>query len=229
MIGPSASCSWVFHAQLGHDAGTVPPFRVADRDRDALAFGAAWTLGAVQLRARGDVLRDVSGNGERVAGAGDLRLGTVVATPRWRSLGGTVGWEVKLPSAADEGELGTDETDLLFGAGLRAAHGPWWGGAAVGLAILGNPLRYANQDDVPMVRAELGWSTPVVAVAPAFTWDLPTSRNPSRPRLGIAADAGGRLRGTAAFELGLAPAAPDWSVALGLAFRSPLPDAGDGG
>ncbi len=213
----------------------VPPFRVGARDRGAVTVGAAGVLGPVQVRASGDVLRDQTADGDVAIGPGDLRLGTVVARPFGLGFAASLGWEVKLPNAADEGELGTDETDVLFGAGFGWASGPWWTRGSLGLAVLGNPLRFANQDDVPMARLGGGWRTDRASVSAALRADFATARNPARTAVRVDADYGGPVFVRIGGEAGLSPAAPDWGARLGIGVRfpvpvrAPLPDPPSGG
>lgn len=223
MIGSSASGTVAADAEFSWRAGVVPPFRVAARDRAALAASVAGNLGPVQLRLRGDALRDQSADGDVVIGPGDLRLGTVVAGPVGHGAWVGLGWEVKLPDAADEGELGTDETDVLFGGSAGWTGSAAWADLALGLGVLGNPLRFANQDDVPMLRARGGWRAARWSADGALRWDLATSRNPARAEVGAHAGLGRRIEVRAGGLLGLSPAAADWGVDLGLVVRFGIP------
>ena len=142
------------------------------------------------------------------------------------------GFAVKLPDAKDENELGTDETDVSFGAGLEVASGPWRALGGAGLGVWGNPLRFANQDDVPLVRVAGSWTMPSggpigLQLGAVLNTDVATARNPGRSVIG------GWVRvlrpvGRAAVFLecsagaGLTAAAPDGVAAasIGLALPS---------
>ena len=96
MIGPAATCTWALDAQFSVRSGLVPEFRVAARDRASGALGVTGVLGPVQVRARGDVLRDQTDDGEVVVGPGDLRLGTVVGSRFGHGFGAGLGWAGEL-------------------------------------------------------------------------------------------------------------------------------------
>lgn len=207
----------------------MPPFRAAERDRVSMGIEGFAALGRVQVRAGWSWLRDSSAAGAPASGPGDVRLGTAIAVARLQAGGaGTVrlwaGWEAKLPNAADEGELGTDETDALFGGTVAWTRGGWDARLGVGLGILGNPHRFANQDDVPLLRARVERAVGPVRLAPWLDADLATSRNPARVQVGGEALAGERAFVVLGGAAGLTPAAPDWSVTAGLGWRAALPD-----
>lgn len=224
-----ASLSWGIAARGGWEDGLVPPFRAAERDRFSMGAEGFAALGRVQIRGGWSWLRDASVAGAPMGGPGDVRLGTAVAVARVAPPGaGTLrlwaGWEAKLPNAADEGELGTDETDALFGGTVAWEGGGWDARVGVGLGILGNPHRFANQDDVPLVRARVERAVGPVRLAPWLKADLATSRNPARVQVGGEALAGGPVFVVLGGAAGLTPAAADWSVTAGLGWRPALPD-----
>jgi hypothetical protein len=140
-----------------------------------------------------------------------------------------LGWSAKLPDAKDEGELGTDETDVAFGGAAELHVGPWRVLAGAGLGVWGNPLRFANQDDVPELRATAAWSPgPGLNAGVAFNADVGTARNPAR------LVAGGWLRASlplgatvtrgfieVAGGAGLTPAAADGIAALSFGLGGP--------
>lgn len=215
--------------QAGFAPGGVPPFRAGERDRVSLEGEAgAWIGRRVEVRLSGGWLRDTSEAAGAVSGVSDLRLGTVVAIADLGDFTIFGGWEAKMPNASDEGELGTDETDVLFGATARWARGPWTAQIDLGLGILGNPLRFANQDDVPMARAAVGREIGSIAIRPMVLADLATSRNPARVEAGLDVVAGKAFFGVVHLAAGLTPAAPDARVLIGVGLRSPLPGAGIG-
>lgn len=216
-------------AVVGYAAGMVPPFRAGSRDR--AAFGAdadAWFAERVRVGIAWDWLLDRHPSEAVISGPGDFRLDTTVCVWRTDALSTGVGWQAKLPNARNEDELGTDETDVDFGAWLGLRGGPWQGVLSLGLGVLGNPLRFADQDDVPRARLEGSWSSERVRTALFAELRVGTTRNPVR------AEAGGRVRyGRGVFaELeggaGLTPAAADGRVTVRLGYAWALPTRGAG-
>ncbi len=182
------------------ERGAVPAFRVGERDR--IAFGpsvAGWLGARVCVRADWAWRVDLTGAG--------------------------VGWSVKLPNAS--APLGTDEADVGFGAWVAWARGPLAARGGVGLEILGNPLRFASQDDVPHAWLEGDVRAGDVVVGPRLDLEVATSRNPARSRVGAEVVVGRTAFGRLGVFGGLSPAAPDWAVALSVGVRA-LPERGDG-
>lgn len=212
----------------GVASGYVPPFRAEERLRSwgALA-GTAELDHLVVLKADFGWIGDHTPGAGWRSGPGDVRLGTVLRTGRLGFVDTAIGWEVKLPNAGDEGEIGTDETDARFGGTLRWGVGPWCARASVGLAILGNPLRFANQDDVPLVRAEAGWTPGDWAFVPHVEADLRTARNPGRSRAGAQIRYGGPWFAEISTDVGLTPAEADVSLVVRLGRRG-VDDPGGG-
>jgi len=226
-----------------YEPGLVPLFRAGSRDRLGFGGGGRWMPDRrVQLSAGFDGLWDRSAGGSEV-GAGDVRLGATTYVADLGPVRPWVGFAVKLPDAKDEGELGTDETDITFGGAAELHLGAWRALAGAGLGVLGNPLRFANQDDVPQVRAAVSWApSPRVGAGAYLNGDLGTARNPARVLAGAwvrgAVPLAPGSRYAAYAELGggagLTPAAPDGVAALsiGVTRRSaetiPLPAAGLG-
>jgi hypothetical protein len=148
----------------GQAFGFVPPFYEDERNVGHLGFSGRWAASeGVILTARYEALRAVFADGTVVKGSGDLRLGT--AARLWTGTQAApqvwLWWEAKLPNASDfEGDdprlntygLGSDETDITLGVGLRWVLEPVTLDAVAGLAILGDPFSFANQDD-----AAVGW------------------------------------------------------------------------
>ncbi len=206
--------SWAARAGARHRNGWIPPFRASPRDRWAAAFAAQWRpVSPVTLDLDWETIWDELPSGQRMKGPGDLRLGAHAWA--WRSvvdLG--LGWRVKLPNARDEGEIGSDETDVE----VLGTVGRTWGHVRVmgvgGVAILGDPIRFANQDDVPIgwiaSTGEIGPLTISGQVGGAFG----TQRNP--PRLSAVLGLEGQCPRVFGgdVQVGLTPAAPDWGAAL---------------
>lgn len=193
----------------------------------------------VQLSAGFDGLGDRSAGGSEV-GAGDVRLGATTYLADLGPVRPWLGFAVKLPDAKDEGELGTDETDITFGGAAELHLGAWRALVGGGLAVLGNPLRFANQDDVPQVRAAVNaapWRG--IGAGAYVNADLATARNPARVvtgawvRGGVPLARGSRYTGFVEVGggAGLTPAAPDGVLALSIgasalsARTPPLPAA----
>ncbi len=223
-----ASPSFVLASQVDAALGYVPPFRAGERARTVASVSGGVRIAPVELRANWGWIVDASEGGGVVNGPGDVRLGTVVTLARPGAFDLTVGWEVKLPNAADEGELGTDETDVTLGVTAGWARGPLSARLGAGLAILGNPLRFANQDDVPVARASLAWDRGPFRVVGEASADLPTSRNPARIEGDVALRFGTRWFGLVHGGGGFVPAAADAHVGLAVGFASALPNRGSG-
>jgi hypothetical protein len=98
---------------------------------------------------------------------------------------------------------------------------------AGGLAILGDPLRLAAQDDLVFASLRLGWLPPA---PPPRTWiphgalgldlALQSPSNPLRARAGLALDWGWRWRFGLDLGTGLSPAAPDLALGLRLGWAA---------
>ncbi len=205
-----------------YDAGSVPSFLSGERDRLAVGVaGAAWVDERVCVRAEWAWLRDTSVAGGPVAGPGDLRIGTAVALVRSARIHAGAGWSVKLPNAADEDGLGTDETDAAFGVWAQLRGASWRVRADAGLSILGNPLRFANQDDVPSLGARGEWDLGPVTVGPVVAAEPATARNPARVSLGGRAEVGDAVFASAEGWAGLTPAAADFAGAVLIGWRGP--------
>lgn len=217
----SRRVAWEASVEGGLATGYVPPFRAEERVRSwgALAGRAELDHLVVLAADFGWIADRQDGAGWRT-GPGDVRLGTVLRTGRLGFVDTSLGWEVKLPNAGDEGEIGTDETDARFGGTLGWSEGDWEARASLGLAILGNPLRFANQDDVPLVRAEAAWSPGSWAFAPRLEADLRTARNPGRTRLGGRVRYGGPWFAELGADAGLTPAEADVTLFFRLGRRS---------
>jgi hypothetical protein len=204
-------------------AGYVPPFRVAERDRLAMGVQGCMGIGSrVQVAADWDWLRDASA-ASIASGPGDIRLGTSVALieRRGERVQGAMGlgWAVKLPDAEDEEELGTDETDVDIGAWGQLISGPWRLEAGIALAIWGNPLRFANQDDLVLLQLEGGWSHGAISLGPVVLAVPESDRNPTRISTDFFLQAGSQWFVRAQGGAGWAPASPDWQGGVSLGWR----------
>lgn len=209
----------------GYAAGLVPPFRVGARDRTAVGVDArVWFGERVRVTLSEEWLHDLPAVGEPVAGWGDVRIGTAVAILTGPVVATGLGWEAKLPNAADAGELGTDETDISFGAWASISSEEWSALAAVGLAVLGNPLRFANQDDVPLARLGGAFKPGAFAFELAAQADFPTARNPARIQLDALARYGRTWFVAVHPAVGLVPAAPDFAGVLRVGYAWTLPE-----
>ncbi len=218
-----------------HDA--IPAFRAGPRDRYAAGVEGRWyPAQRVLLDLSWAGLMDQHPDGHRVVGSGDLELGCAVRLPvaeaararasdagrRGPAFG--IGWRVKLPNAADEGELGSDETDVALLASAATDLGPLRGWVGGGLAILGDPLLLAAQDDLAFLQGGLSWepsSAPAWAPRTGLQLGaaLPSPSNPLRAELGGSLGWGRRWSPRLGFGVGLSAAAPTWSAALGVERR----------
>lgn len=203
-------------AEVTSVRGWVPPFRAAQRNRVGVGGRAAVRPAApVLLDFRWAWLMDSVPAGAQVSGPGDLSLGVTVDRAFGAlELGG--GWRVKLPNARDEGELGSDETDVQ----LLGTIGRRWRSvsirASAGLDIRGDPIRFANQDDIPQLWLSTVGHRGKLNVSGRVGGDLQTGRSPARlEAVGGVVWADGWLVGAEA-TAGLTPAAPDWGARLWL-------------
>jgi len=214
------SVDWSVQTEVRRISGWVPPFRAAERDRWASGVRASYRPAApVLLDLRWGWLWDRSPSGTEVSGPGDLRLGVHADHDfnGWE-LGG--GWQVKLPNAQDEGELGSDETDAL----LVGTVGYRWENAVLraqgGLDIRGDPIRFANQDDIPVA-----WLSGVARLGPIDVLgrvggDLATKRSPARLETALGAAAGRHVRVGLEVSAGLTPAAANWGAGAWLGWSA---------
>jgi hypothetical protein len=192
-------------------------------------------VAGLALDGSADALRDSYPDGDVVTGPGDVDLG-VLAGRTW-SLGYPethaafgLGWRVKLPDASDRGELGSDETDVAPLAAAALEHRRIRFVLTGGLAVLGNPLRYASQDDVPFIQAHLvhpSYGTGAIGENPLLAklaidlgvnWAFATSRNPARGEIQAGAVIGRTWLLDLQAAAGLTPAAPDLRLLAGFGY-----------
>lgn len=206
-----------------HAIGLVPAFRSASRDRTEVSgVASAWVGPAVRLELGWGWLADQTA-AEQTTGPSDFRLGTGLRLLQTDAISMGLGWGAKLPNATNEDGLGTDETDVDFGAWAGLQRGPWSGVASVGLAVLGNPLRFAAQDDVPFATIEGAWTSGRWSVLCHADLALATSRNPARAEAGGGLRYGGRFFGEVGGTAGLTPAAADGRVLIAIGTTWALP------
>ncbi len=228
----------VLGADLEFDRELIPVFRAGARDRLGAGVHGAWSAGdRLLLDGTWRGLLDLHPDGQRTAGPGDLELGALVRLPvaesaraqaqadgrRGPSLG--LGWRVKLPNAADEGELGSDESDVALLLAGGADLGPLRGWFAGGLSILGDPTMLAAQDDIVFLQLGLGWQPRegqpgwLPRTRLQGDWALPSAANPARAELGASLAWGRRWSVGFAGAAGLTPASPTASAQLVLERR----------
>jgi hypothetical protein len=204
--------TWAARAGVDHFRGFVPPFRAAPRDIYAAKFAAEWRPApTVTLDMDWDYRWMRTPVGDPINGPGDLRLGAHAVAYRGIVDAG-LGWQVKLPNARDEGELGSDETDatVIATIGRTWAHVRLMGSG--GVAILGDPIRFANQDDVPVA-----WISGVGDLGPVSLFartggHFGTGRNPARLSAALGAEGQCPYLFGGALTAGLTPAAPTVAV-----------------
>ncbi len=207
----------------GYSAGVVPEFRQASRSRGTTALGVSWVPeGPARLDLHWNYLWDENASGESFRGPGDVRLGTDLQLVD-RDMDLHLGWQVKLPNASDELELGTDETDSTLWLRARTTQGGVDLGLTAGLAILGNPLQFANQDDVPLTWIDLAMPLGTLQLSGRVGGGWATARNPARMEASVGLEAGCPWLVGARVLKGITPAAPDWGarVWVGWGLRCP--------
>jgi hypothetical protein len=133
-------------------------------------------------------------------------------------------WVAKLPNSPDDGGLGTDETDVVVGLYAQWSISSWRAGVGGGLAIFGDPLQFANQDDAGFWALQVSRENARSKLSATLDWRVASARNPSRAQV----LAGGQLRGLPGGlwmgvegALGLNPAAPDWQAGLLFGVEAP--------
>jgi len=204
--------AWVARLGGAIQVDTVPPFSATPRDRTTARLQSEWRPAPpVTLDLRMEWIRDRLPVGTVVSGPGDLRLGAhAVAWSGPVDLG--LGWQVKLPNARDDVSLGTDETDGIVVGTVATTTGVVRLDAYGGVATLGDPIRFAAQDDVPVLG--MGASTTWVEVqwATRVEGELATARNPARFSGLFGLEGGCRWRYGTEGQFGLSQAAPSWGI-----------------
>ncbi len=200
---------WSLRAGVRHQVGFVPPFRAATRNGTDARLEGVWAVDKrVLLDASVDYRTERFGAGQRIRGFGDVHLGVWAAVLQRQNLVAGLGWGVKLPNADDAVGLGTDETDVnLVGTlGSRGGELRWL--LVAGVAILGDPIRYANQDDALLVHFGLAKSLGPVNLRSSVGGTWVTTRNPARISAKLGAGLGCKWRVGGDGVIGLTPAAP---------------------
>ena len=218
VLAADTPCSLCLGVQMAQNE--VPLFRAGERNSRSTQLAAHWAPSSgVILRIGAERLWVTWPDQTSLAGWGDVRLGTSAQVRKglglWPAL--WLDWAVKLPNAQDESELGTDETDVVLSGIALWEHGAWEGGVRGGLAIWGDPLQFANQDDAFLFGLHLNHTSPRHKLGATLDWQRVSPRNPSRASLlgeaRLRGFSGGFWGGVEA-GLGLNPAAPDWQAAL---------------
>lgn len=197
-----------------HESKMTPPFRAAPRERSQAVVRAHWMPDeAIRFDVAWSWVRDALPTGRSLQGPGDLRLGAHAVV--WESpVSVGLGWSVKLPNAADEGEIGTDETDAtvvgtvsipidsltLFGLG--------------GLVVQGDPIRFANQDDSALLVVGASRQMGPVHLYTQAGGTMQSSRNPARMSTHFGGAWGCPFRLGVDAQVGLSPAAAAWGGGL---------------
>jgi hypothetical protein len=193
---------------LQHEQKMIPPFRAAPRERTQAVVRGHWMPDErVRLDASWSWLRDKLPSGVTPQGPGDVRLGAHAVV--WEApvaLG--LGWLVKLPNAADEGEIGTDETDATvlgtFAVPLRGVELSGGGG----IVIQGDPIRFANQDDAGLVLIGVSGEVGGFHLYSQAGGTLESARNPVRMSTHFGGKIGCPVQLGLDLQVGLSPAAP---------------------
>jgi hypothetical protein len=201
------------------ELGVVPPFRAAPRRRSSVGVDFRWRVSErVRLDGAWSWVRDDLPAGHAVHGAGDAELGVWAGLFKTPSAALGVGWAVKLPNAADEGELGTDETDVSVFSTLSTSLAGVELSALGGVAILGDPNRFANQDDAALIGLEAARIVGPVHFRSTVGGTLGTTRNPARLSGAAGLWGGCPHRLGTEVQVGLTPAAPDWGLRTWVGF-----------
>lgn len=193
--------------------GSVPPFWTLPRDRAQAEVQVWWRPSArFGVGARFDAWRaDLYPDGARRSGPGDLRLDTDLGL--WGgAVAGRLRWEVKLPDADDEEQLGTDETDVHAGLELTTDSGPFTLSARGGLAVLGDPLRATRQAWLPELRAAANMAAGPVSPGAEVALTLGDAEEPVRGTAALGIEGRCPLLLGAQGLVGLSPAAADWGA-----------------
>jgi len=152
------------------------------------------------------------------AAPGDATLGIRIdplVAGAWR-LG--LGWQSIVPLSADRGTPDGDELSVVLLSHATWTHSDLRLDAQLGLAIRGDPLRPASQDDQPVTW--LVGQRRMLSARVGGTW--PTARNPARLQAlgGLRHDLGRGWMIGAEAGAGLSPAAPTWTAGLWAGWRS---------
>lgn len=197
--------------------GGVPRFRAAEVDSWTGGVDLRWQPHArVGLDLRAGLRADRSPLGNASSGPDEVVLATRLhpLPEDWLPVDLELAWAAHLPWSFDAGEVGTDETEVHLLADLGRDLGPVRLDLALGLAILGNPLRFADQDDVPLVWGMARWAPaglPLQAhLRVGGEWHTP--RNPDRMEAVAGLETACPWRIGAEGGPGLGPASPDLAL-----------------
>ncbi len=194
---------------VGAQQALEPPFFSTPRDRLTAELSGEWRPDPrVALQATVDALRwDLYGHGERHLGGGDIRLGTWIRL--WPgTVEGGLGWQVKLPDAEDEPELGTDETDVGLTADLSGTVGPVRLRGGGGVDLRGDPGALRSRLAVPLLDLSLETGLATVVGWLRLHGELPSGAEPGRALLTLGGEAGCPLSAGGALLWGPTAAGP---------------------
>lgn|GEM_PF-1180177 len=208
--------------------GELPLFRAGVRHQTGVQVAGSWRAAeTVRIRLSMEALSVVWPNGEEARGWGDLRVGTSAVLFSSESAwvpAMEVDWGVKLPNAADDADLGTDETDFFGGLYLRWFRPDWEFGVGGGLLILGDPLQFANQDDAGFLATHLSRDFRWARLSSTIDWRFESPRNPGDGRVLVGLQSSPSTGGVWAAVrggFGLTAAAPDWQASVRLGINAP--------
>ncbi len=194
----------------------VPPFQAAAHDEIRWGLSSHYSpADPVSLRIRYDRIRASWSDGAIEQGSGDMELGSAGRLLAVKGVELWMDWVVKLPNADNTTRLGTDETDFTSSAMVRYATDAWWAQASFGLAILGNPLMFANQDDAAVLYASAGGPLGPLVWHARGGGRLVSAKNPPwmLAAAGLGYDSTWFIAG-AEGGVGLTPAAPSWQAVI---------------
>lgn len=216
-VGPRDDAPVVGRLGVAWLPGGTPLFRAAERDRLETGLAVAWRVHQrVGLDLRVDGGADWTALGRSHVGPGALSLATrlLVLTQDAAPLDLELAWQATLPWSFDAGASGTDELDSTLLGALGRDVGDLRLDGILGLGIVGDPLRPASQDDLPLAWASARWRTPVGDLQARVGGAVATARNPARLQALAGFERRGPLLLGAQAGVGLTPASPDWSLRL---------------
>lgn len=213
-LTPIANSSSEVEVSSAFDRDFAPLFRAGEVDRHRLTLGGRY-LPHPRILLYGHLpLNGIQPGDASIGVRADLW------THQQTQLG--IGWWSTIPLASRErGGLDGDELGVTIAAHASAAMGPASVSVLLGMAIRGDPLRTASQDDRPLSWGQVRWPLGQGQLQGRLGGTWATARNPAR----FTAAGGGMWPITAAWTLGaeggagLTPAAPNWSSRVWVGWR----------
>lgn len=213
-LSPIANSSSLIELSSTFERDFAPLFRAAEVDRYRLALGGRYAPHN-RILLYGHLPLDGSQ-------PGDASVGVRAALWQQRESQAGIAWWSTIPlNSLDRGAPDGDELGVTIAVHAGAAMGPLSATALVGMAIRGDPLRTASQDDLPLSWAQVVWPVRRCQLQARLGGTWATARNPAR----VTAVGGANWPITPGWTLGLeagaglTPAAPNWSSRLWVGWR----------